>query len=90
MRTWTSESLIDGIANSGDDDGEVDYVFLMLPNVPLRFIIRMADGIAQLGFDDPYVTADHTPSGEPIRISGQYFKGLVAREGLHSTGPWAS
>ena len=71
----------DGIPNSGDDDGEVDYVFLMLPNVPRRFIIRMADGVAQLGFDDPYLAADRAPSGDPIRVSGQTYRGLVHRGG---------
>ena len=58
----------DGIPNSGDDDGRVDALFLVLASTPAHFIIGRATGIAHLGFDGEFITGDLGVNGEPIRI----------------------
>jgi M6 family metalloprotease-like protein len=58
----------DGIPNSGDDDGRVDALFLVLASTPAHFIIGQATGIAHLGFDRELITGDLGANGEPIRI----------------------
>lgn len=60
----------DGVPNSGDDDGVVDQIFLVLPSVPPGFILENAEatGIYSLGFGDPYVTGDLGADGRPIAI----------------------
>jgi hypothetical protein len=60
----------DGIPNSGDDDGVVDYVFINMRSVPHRFIIGKATGIARLDPDDEevYRSEDASPNGKFIRI----------------------
>lgn len=59
----------DGLPDSGDDDGTVDAVFLMLDTVPARFLRGPANGIGELGFEEDFVTRDPGISGRPIRIS---------------------
>ncbi|MBI2502289.1 MAG: immune inhibitor A [Candidatus Latescibacteria bacterium] len=58
----------DGVPNSGDDDGYVDFVFLDALSVPYGFIIGPATGIALLGLSDDYVTGDRAGSGGYIRV----------------------
>ena len=54
--------------NSGDDDGVVDGIFIILAQVPKDFIIGGATGVAHLGFEEDFATDDLGASGEPIRI----------------------
>ena len=61
----------DGVPNSGDDDGWVDAVFLVLAGVPQNFLLGGATGMGDLGFDENFVTDDAGAVGEPIRISGR-------------------
>jgi M6 family metalloprotease-like protein len=62
----------DGVPNSGDDDGVVDAVFLVLERVPAGFLLAEATGIARLGFEDPLVSGDSGVGGQPIQVfSGQ-------------------
>jgi M6 family metalloprotease-like protein len=70
----------DGVPNSGDDDGEVDYLIVMIRERPRNFIVGQADGYGSLGFDDNYFTSDTGANGKPIEISGVLFRGAVARE----------
>ena len=61
----------DGIPNSGDDDGSVDYVFINLHSRPKGFFsvaLEDATGIASLGFSEELVTDDRSADGDFIRI----------------------
>lgn len=58
----------DGEPSSGDDDGYVDAVFLVLSSTPAGFFLGNATGIGHLGFEDDFVTDDAGASGEPVRI----------------------
>ena len=58
----------DGVPNSGDDDGTVDAVFLVVGNVPENFILSSATGVSDLGFESPYVTDDKGVGDRPIII----------------------
>jgi M6 family metalloprotease-like protein len=58
----------DGLPNSGDDDGYVDFVFLNALTVPRHFIIADATGVARLGLGEDYLTKDRRPTGGFIRI----------------------
>jgi hypothetical protein len=40
----------DGVPDSGDDDGVVDYLFILFNSVPSGFLIGTSTGIAGLGF----------------------------------------
>ena len=70
----------DGVPNSGDDDGYVDYIFLNLRSVPANFLLGPATGTAGLGFEE-YQTKDRNPQGAPIRIAGGRRWGTVLQEG---------
>lgn len=59
----------DGIPDSGDDDGIVDIVFIVLDDVPARFLLGNANGIASLNLEGDYQTDDVGHNGSPIRIS---------------------
>ncbi|NKB68752.1 MAG: hypothetical protein GKR89_16935 [Candidatus Latescibacteria bacterium] len=59
----------DGLPDSGDDDGFVDALFIVLPRVPTNFLVGGATGLAHLGLETDYVTQDRGSAGEPIRIS---------------------
>jgi M6 family metalloprotease-like protein len=61
----------DGTPNSGDDDGLVDAVFIVLERVPAHFLLSEATGISRLGFEDAFVTGDLGPGGQPLRILPQ-------------------
>jgi M6 family metalloprotease-like protein len=74
----------DGVPDSGDDDGAVDAVFLVIASAPRDFLVGGATGIAglglQLGLGDAVVadpdspgqrcfrTADVGAGGEPLRV----------------------
>ena len=61
----------DGVPNSGDDDGYVDFLFLNLRTVPRGFLSATATGIATLGLPGEYVTKDAAKGGGVIRISNK-------------------
>ena len=73
----------DGIPNSGDDDGRVDYVLVNVLSAPTDFITKGADGISQLGgFTDDYSSAmDTSANGKPMRISYKDYHGAIQEEG---------
>ena len=72
----------DGLPNSGDDDGRVDYVSINVISTPRRFILGNATGIGRLGeSQNDYLAADLAASGEPTRISFQYHHGSIQQEG---------
>ena len=58
----------DGLPNSGDDDGYVDFLFLVVRSTPPGFIIGEATGIARLGLGSDYRSNDVSLSGGNIRI----------------------
>lgn len=74
----------DGIANSGDDDGRVDYVFVNLRSVPENFILGRATGKASLGFRTYRSATDTSASGKPLRIEGMGYYGTLLQEGSFS------
>ena len=59
----------DGVPNSGDDDGFVDILFVIIPSAPNNFLLGPATGIAELGFFVSFETNDLGVNGAPIRIS---------------------
>jgi M6 family metalloprotease-like protein len=59
----------DGIPSSGDDDGLVDAVFIVIANAPANFIIGPATGRGALGNWKPYTTDDQGQGGQPTRVS---------------------
>ena len=70
----------DGIPNSGDDDGFVDYIFVNTLSTPRGFIVGGATGIANLGsimFDSDDAGAD----GGTITIAGSIRNGALQQEG---------
>lgn len=80
----------DGLADSGDDDGIVDYVFVCLPHVPSRFIKGPATGMASLGFEE-YTSDDIAADGTSVRILGDRYHGTVleARDYARAVGVMA-
>lgn len=58
----------DGLANSGDDDGYVDFLFIVTRAAPQGFIIDAATGIARLGLGQDYRSNDLALGGGRIRI----------------------
>ena len=58
----------DGRPNSGDDDGFVDAVFIVVDKVPAGFIRGPATGAGGLGLKDDFITGDMGASGSPVRI----------------------
>ncbi|MCC7264000.1 MAG: immune inhibitor A [Candidatus Latescibacteria bacterium] len=61
----------DGVPDSGDDDGVVDAVFLVLDQIPTGFLIGEATGIKGLGFTRRLVTEDTGKGGGAIQILPQ-------------------
>ena len=69
----------DGIPDSGDDDGFVDALFIIVASAPSNFVVGAATGVAGLGFGKGtanlrlrggnYLTDDRSSSGKPIFIS---------------------
>jgi M6 family metalloprotease-like protein len=58
----------DGVPNSGDDDGFVDFIFINTRTAPQGFFIGGATGIAGLGLGSDFVSADRNPNGRAIRV----------------------
>ena len=56
----------DGIPNSGDDDGLVDGVFVVVDSTPQNFLVGAATGIATLGVH--FITDDAGTDGRLIEI----------------------
>ena len=71
----------DGLPNSGDDDGMVDYIFILLQSTPDNFLFGGATGIAGLGFEEKYVSDDLSARGGSIHIRGLNSRGSLLREG---------
>jgi M6 family metalloprotease-like protein len=69
LSVWDNDGP-DDQPNSGDDDGALDYLFVMLRSVPHNFIIGRATGYAELGFKDDFVSNDVAAGGAPIRVVG--------------------
>ena len=75
----------DGVPNSGDDDGWVDYIFINMQSVPNGFLFSSATGLASLGLDEkPFVSRAIGSDGSPIRVSG-----LPAQGAIQETGNFA-
>ncbi len=66
----------DGSPDSGDDDGQVDYLFVNLRSVPRGFLLGPATGIAALGLKDPF----HSRSLPP-QDRGSVVDGAIQQEG---------
>ncbi len=58
----------DGLPNSGDDDGYVDFLFVLTQTAPEGFIRGAATGISGLGLAQDYETADAAASAGRIRV----------------------
>jgi len=71
----------DGVPNSGDDDGVVDYLVLVLPEAPEGFISGSANALIGLGLERPYATADLGWDGDPVIVSGAAGHGALVPEG---------
>ena len=53
----------DGFPNSGDDDGYVDFLFIIVKSNPSGFLPGNATGVAQLGLEHDFITNDPASSG---------------------------
>jgi M6 family metalloprotease-like protein len=71
----------DGLPNSGDDDGLVDYVFINLLSTPQDFIVGGAEGFPAFGFKEYYSSADVAADGSSIQVSGMKPRGAILKEG---------
>ena len=60
----------DGLPNSGDDDGYVDFLFINLRSVPTDFFVGTATGFASLGLEEDLITDDPRHPEGHIRIPG--------------------
>ena len=58
----------DGLPDSGDDDGFVDLVLLVVQSTPTGFIRGDANGVASLGLATAFRTSDTGRGGLPIRV----------------------
>ncbi len=72
----------DGVPNSGDDDGWVDYIFINMQSVPNGFLLGSATGLAGLGLaENPFVSQALGSNGRPIRVSGLPSQGAIQATG---------
>jgi M6 family metalloprotease-like protein len=53
----------DGLPNSGDDDGYVDFLFIVVKHNPPGFLPGKAAGIAELRLEEDFLTDDPSSSG---------------------------
>jgi M6 family metalloprotease-like protein len=60
----------DGQPNSGDDDGYVDFLFVVTLSAPKGFIAESATGVAALGLGGEYLSNDRAQRGGFIRVRG--------------------
>ena len=67
----------DGVPNSGDDDGYVDYIFIVSASAPTGFIVGDATGVARLGLGNDFVSQDRAHLRGFIRIDSK--RGSVQR-----------
>ena len=77
----------DGVPNSGDDDGYVDFIFIVSASTPTGFITEEATGVAQLGLGSDFVTQDRAQRGGFILIrskSGALQRGRFFAEAVGS------
>ncbi|MEW6751541.1 MAG: immune inhibitor A domain-containing protein [Candidatus Latescibacterota bacterium] len=58
----------DGVPDSGDDDGYVDFLFVVTRTAPPNFIVDEATGVAALGLAQDYIAEDRTHQGARVRI----------------------
>ena len=58
----------DRVPNSGDDDGYVDFIFMVSASAPTGFITAEATGVAQLGLGSDFVSQDRAQRGGFIRV----------------------
>ena len=58
----------DGVPNSGDDDGYVDFIFINTLSSPQGFIFGGATGVARLKLEGGYTSNDRAVGGEFIRV----------------------
>ena len=73
----------DGVPDSGDDDGVIDYVFIIARSTPAGFLLGGATGIADLGLTQELVTADIGHGRVAIRLSGSTVHGCVVAQGAY-------
>ena len=59
----------DGLPDSGDDDGYVDAVFIVMSSVPAGFIFGGATGVGRLRVDE-FLTDDIGSGGQRLRVHG--------------------
>jgi M6 family metalloprotease-like protein len=74
----------DGLPDSGDDDGIVDYVFINMRTVPTGFLVGNASGLAGLAYGQQvlYQSDDiSVVSKVPIRVAGGLSGGSFVAEG---------
>ena len=67
----------DGVPNSGDDDGYVDFIFLISASTPTGFITEEATGVARLGLGNDFVSQDRAKRGGFILVRSK--SGAVQR-----------
>jgi len=67
----------DGVPGSGDDDGEVDFLFVVLRSTPHGFILDKATGITGLNLDEHFLTDDTADDGSPVLINGERHKSTI-------------
>ena len=67
----------DGEANSGDDDGYVDFLFIVTNSAPQGFIVDAATGVAQLGLAFDFTSNDPAKRGGSIRIRADIGSGGI-------------
>ena len=77
----------DGVPNSGDDDGYVDFIFLVSASAPTGFITEEATGVAQLGLANDFVSKDRAQRGGFIQVRSDNV--LFSAGGLLPR-PWAA
>ncbi|MDE2734468.1 MAG: M6 family metalloprotease domain-containing protein [Gemmatimonadota bacterium] len=61
----------DGVPNSGDDDGYVDYIFIVSASAPPGFIVGDATGVSRLGLSYDFVSQDRALHGGFIQIQSK-------------------
>ncbi len=74
----------DGLPNSGDDDGWVDYIFVVLQSIPRDFIKGDASGIAGLGMGQAYCSADLSSGGKEVCVDNDRYHGALVQQGNFS------
>ena len=70
----------DGVPNSGDDDGRVDFVFVVMRSVPPNFLLGNAEGIA--GLLMTYTSSEDisASTGEGIYVGDKKYHGNILEQ----------